>query len=49
LSGPFNIIIFQFFVGWWIDIDAAAAYPDQKEFHHACQTCGVVATVALFL
>ncbi|XP_064629784.1 transmembrane protein 50B-like [Lineus longissimus] len=39
----------MFFVGWWINIDAAAAYPDQKDFHHACQTCGVVATVALFI
>jgi len=39
----------QFAVGWWIIIDAAIAYPLQKDFHHACHICGVLATVALFM
>jgi len=39
----------MFAIGWWIIIDAAATYPDQKDFHHACHTCGVIGTVALFL
>ncbi|KAK3585596.1 hypothetical protein CHS0354_036782 [Potamilus streckersoni] len=38
-----------FFTGWWIVIDAAASFPDQKDFHHACHTCGVIGTVAFFL
>ncbi|ELU11495.1 hypothetical protein CAPTEDRAFT_171265 [Capitella teleta] len=39
----------MFFIGWWIIIDAAATYPDQKHFHHACHTCGVIGTIALFM
>jgi len=39
----------MFFIGWWIIIDAAAAYPDNDTFNHACHTCGVVATIALFM
>jgi len=39
----------QFGIGWWIIIDAAIAYPQQKDFHHACHICGVLATVALFM
>lgn len=38
-----------FSIGWWIVIDAAAAYPDQEKFNHAYHTCGVIATVALFM
>jgi len=38
-----------FTVGWWILIDAAAAYPDTKEFTHAYHTCGVIGTIALFM
>jgi len=38
-----------FSIGWWIVIDAAAIYPEQKEFNHAYHTCGVIATIALFM
>lgn len=38
-----------FFSGWWIVIDAAVMHPSQAEFHHACHTCGAIATVAFFL
>jgi len=38
-----------FSIGWWIVIDAAAVYTDTKEFAHAYHTCGVIATVALFM
>jgi len=38
-----------FSIGWWIIIDAAAMYTDTKEFSHAYHTCGVIATVALFM
>ena len=44
-----NFHILQFFIGWWIVIDAAALYPDEAEFPKAAHACGVVATVALFL
>ncbi|PAA82158.1 hypothetical protein BOX15_Mlig032037g1, partial [Macrostomum lignano] len=36
-------------IGWWIMIDAAAGYPSQSEMHHAVHTCGVLATVAVFM
>lgn len=39
----------MFFIGWWIIIDAAAAYPNNADFHHATHICGVVATIALFM
>lgn len=39
----------MFAIGWWIIIDAAIAYPSQKDFHHACHVCGVMSTVALFM
>jgi len=39
----------QFSVGWWIVIDAAVIYPNQADFHHACHTIGVFATIALFM
>nr|ACO07457.1 Transmembrane protein 50A [Oncorhynchus mykiss] len=38
-----------FFTGWWIIIDAAVKYPDEAVFHHACHTCGVIATVAFLM
>ncbi|CAD5113323.1 DgyrCDS2499 [Dimorphilus gyrociliatus] len=38
-----------FFIGWWIIIDAAAAYPDNADLPKAAHTCGVVGTIALFL
>ncbi|XP_052240677.1 transmembrane protein 50B-like isoform X2 [Dreissena polymorpha] len=38
-----------FFSGWWIAIDAAVIYPDQKDMHHAVHTCGVIGTLAFFL
>lgn len=38
-----------FSIGWWIVFDAAAIHPDQKDFNHAYHTCGVLATVALFM
>jgi len=38
-----------FSIGWWIVIDAAAMYPGMKEFNHAYHTCGVIATIALFM
>lgn len=38
-----------FSVGWWIVIDAAAIYPDATVFNHAYHTCGVIATIALFM
>lgn len=38
-----------FSIGWWIVIDAAAIYPLSKDFNHAYHTCGVIATVALFM
>ncbi|ESO09272.1 hypothetical protein HELRODRAFT_156430 [Helobdella robusta] len=38
-----------FSIGWWIVIDAACQYPDQENFHHACHTCGVISTIALFM
>ena len=38
-----------FAFGWWILIDAAAIYPDAKEFNHAYHTCGVIGTIALFM
>lgn len=37
-----------FFSGWWIVIDAAAMYPDEKDFNKAFHTCGVFATLAFF-
>lgn len=39
----------MFSIGWWIDIDAAAAYPNNEDFHKACHVCGVVGTIALFM
>ncbi|XP_066497217.1 transmembrane protein 50B-like isoform X4 [Hoplias malabaricus] len=38
-----------FFTGWWIIIDAAVCYPDQKVFNHAFHTCGVFSTLAFFM
>jgi len=38
-----------FAIGWWIVIDAAAIHTDPKVFNHAYHTCGVIATVALFM
>ena len=43
------LFTFQFFVGWWIVIDAAAGYPSNDQFHKACHVCGVVGTIALFM
>lgn len=39
----------MFSIGWWIIIDAAVMYPKQSDFHHACHTIGVFATLALFM
>lgn len=39
----------MFFIGWWVVIDASAAYPGMAEFHKACHVCGVVGTFALFM
>ncbi|XP_067675653.1 transmembrane protein 50A-like isoform X1 [Haliotis asinina] len=38
----------MFFSGWWIVIDAAAVYPDMKDFNHAYHTPVVIGTVAFF-
>lgn len=38
-----------FAIGWWIILDVAACYPDQKDFNHAYHVCGVVGTIALFM
>jgi len=38
-----------FSIGWWLVIDAAAVHPTQAEFNHAYHTCGVIATIALFM
>ncbi|KAK4304429.1 hypothetical protein Pmani_023620 [Petrolisthes manimaculis] len=38
-----------FSVGWWCVIDAAARYPDHKDFNHAYHVCGVVATFAMLM
>ncbi|KAL7644051.1 UNVERIFIED_CONTAM: hypothetical protein RMT77_004863 [Armadillidium vulgare] len=38
-----------FFGGWWIVIDAAAQYPSNDQFLHAYHTCGVMATLAMFM
>jgi len=38
-----------FSIGWWIVIDAAAMYTNPTDFNHAYHTCGVIATVALFM
>lgn len=43
LSGLF------FSIGWWIIIDAAAIYTKQSELLDAYHTCGVMATVAMFM
>ncbi|CAH1799305.1 unnamed protein product [Owenia fusiformis] len=45
-----SIVAGSFFgIGWWIMIDAAAAYPEMADLHHACHTAGVIGTVALFM
>ncbi|XP_026862635.1 transmembrane protein 50B-like [Electrophorus electricus] len=38
-----------FFTGWWIIIDAAVCYTDQKDLNHAFYTCGVFSTLAFFM
>ena len=43
------VVIFQFFTGWWMVIDAAAIYPDQKDFNHAYHTPGAISTIAFFV
>ncbi|XP_074655036.1 transmembrane protein 50B-like [Tubulanus polymorphus] len=38
----------MFFMGWWIDIDAAAGYPSDQTLKYA-QTCAVFGTIAMFM
>ncbi|XP_030055527.1 transmembrane protein 50B [Microcaecilia unicolor] len=38
-----------FFTGWWIMIDAAVVYPDQKSLKHVFHICGVFSTVSFFM
>lgn len=40
---------FKFAIGWWIAIDAAAAYPSNDQLLKASHTCGALATVALIM
>ncbi|KAG8013559.1 Transmembrane protein 50A [Nibea albiflora] len=42
-------LVYPFFTGWWIIIDAAVNYPDEGDFHHAYHTCGVIATLAFLM
>ena len=44
-----GVICFQFFIGWWIIIDAAAGWPSEADLPHACHTCGVIGTLALIM
>ncbi|KAK7108140.1 transmembrane protein 50B-like isoform X2 [Littorina saxatilis] len=39
----------MFFTGWWMVIDAAAIYPEQKDFNHAFHTPGAISTIAFFI
>ena len=41
--------VFKFAIGWWIAIDAAAAYPANEQLLKASHTCGAIATVALIM
>ncbi|CDW52378.1 transmembrane protein 50A [Trichuris trichiura] len=40
-----------FFIGWWIIIDVAAAYPSNtpEGFLHAYYTCGVLSTISMIM
>lgn len=38
-----------FFSGWWIMIAAASVYPNTEDLNHAFHTCGVIATIAMFM
>lgn len=42
-------ICFQFFIGWWIVIDASITYPSQEMMPHAVHACGAIGSVAFFM
>ena len=42
-------IIVQFFIGWWIVIDAAVTYPSQEIMPNAVHTCGAIGSLAFFM
>ena len=43
------MLLFQFFLGWWIAIDAACVYTSKKELKDVFHICGVFGTISMFM